>query len=125
MFNFPLCKLYSNSLMSSLNARHGWKFESAYGESSDVPSGNLEIVLSSNMPTSPLIPSSPTLALRNIGDWYDSFNGERGPFTSRHRQTVHSDISSVSIPVREPRFQKCAFHSDVELLKARCDAIRK
>ena len=108
--------------MSSLNARHGWKFKSIYGESSDVPSGNLEIVLSSNMPTSPLIPSSPTLALRNIGDWYDNFNG---PFTS-HRRTVHSDISSVSsIPVREPRFQNCAFHSDVELLKLGAMQLRK
>ena len=94
--------------MSSLNARHGWKFESAYGESSDVPSGNLEIVLSSNMPTSPLIPSSPTLALRNIGDWYDNFNGDGGPFTSQG-QTVHSDISSVTLPVSEPRFQKYVF----------------
>jgi len=26
MFNFPLCKLYSNSLMSSLNSRRGWKY---------------------------------------------------------------------------------------------------
>lgn len=101
MFNFPLCKLYSNSLMSSLNARHGWKFES-YGESSNIPSGNLEIVLSSNLQTSPLIPSSPTLALQNIGDWYDNFSIDGGgPFAS-HGHTVHSDISSMTIPVREP-----------------------
>ncbi|KAF9524249.1 hypothetical protein CPB83DRAFT_861476 [Crepidotus variabilis] len=34
MFNFPLCKLYSNSVMSSLNSRRGWKFgNSAGGES--------------------------------------------------------------------------------------------
>ncbi|KAJ3510396.1 hypothetical protein NLJ89_g4696 [Agrocybe chaxingu] len=26
LFNFPLAKLYANSLMSSLNSRHGWKF---------------------------------------------------------------------------------------------------
>jgi hypothetical protein len=26
IFNFPLCKLYTNSLMSSLNARSGWRF---------------------------------------------------------------------------------------------------
>ncbi|KAF9046281.1 hypothetical protein BJ165DRAFT_1527394 [Panaeolus papilionaceus] len=26
LFNFPLCKLYSNSLMSSLNSRRGWKY---------------------------------------------------------------------------------------------------
>ena len=89
--------------MSSLNARHGWKFES-YGDSSDVP----EIVLSSNMPTSPLIPDSPTLALRSIGDWYDNFNGDGGTFTS-HRQTVHSNNSSVTIPVREARFQKYVY----------------
>ena len=93
--------------MSSLNARHGWRFES-YGESSDMPSGNLEIVLSSNLPTSPLIPGSPTLALRNIGDWYDNFSSDGGPFAS-HGQTLHSDISSVTIPVCEPRFQKYIF----------------
>lgn len=29
IFNFPLCKLYTNSLMSSLNARAGWKFLSS------------------------------------------------------------------------------------------------
>ena len=89
--------------MSSLNARHGWKFES-YGESSNMPSRNLEIVLSSNLQTSPLIPSSPTLARRNIGDWYDNFSIDGGPFASHasHGKTVHSDISSVAIPVREP-----------------------
>ncbi|TEB30709.1 hypothetical protein FA13DRAFT_528919 [Coprinellus micaceus] len=26
LFNFPLCKLYTNSLMSSLNSRKGWNF---------------------------------------------------------------------------------------------------
>lgn len=28
IFNFPLCKLYTNSLMSSLNSRKGWKYSS-------------------------------------------------------------------------------------------------
>ncbi|PBK74813.1 hypothetical protein ARMSODRAFT_1013799 [Armillaria solidipes] len=28
IFNFPLCKLYTNSMMSSLNSRGGWKFGS-------------------------------------------------------------------------------------------------
>ncbi|KAL4253774.1 DUF6534 domain-containing protein [Abortiporus biennis] len=28
-FNFPLAKLYTNSLMSSLNSRAGWKFQSS------------------------------------------------------------------------------------------------
>ena len=103
--------------MSSLNARHGWKFES-YGESSNIPSGNLEIVLSSNLQTSPLIPSSPTLALQNIGDWYDNFSIDGGgPFAS-HGHTVHSDISSMTIPVREPLSDFLFFfHSDVELQK--------
>jgi len=27
MVNIPLCKLYSNSLLSSLNARGGWKYD--------------------------------------------------------------------------------------------------
>ena len=95
--------------MSSLNARHGWRFES-YGESSssETPSGNLEIVSSSNLPTSPLIPGSPTLALRNIGDWYDNFSIDGGPFASLG-QTVHSDISSGTIPVRESCFQNYYF----------------
>jgi len=97
MFNFPLCKLYSNSLMSSLNARHGWRFESHGESSSEASSGNLEMVSSSNLPTSPLIPGSPTLALRNIGDWYDNFSIDGGLFASLG-QTVHSDISSVTIP---------------------------
>ncbi|KXN82340.1 hypothetical protein AN958_02670 [Leucoagaricus sp. SymC.cos] len=29
IFNFPLCKLYSNSLMSSLNSRGGWRYDSS------------------------------------------------------------------------------------------------
>jgi len=33
MLNFPLCKLYSNSLISSLNSRGGWK----YGDTSTLP----------------------------------------------------------------------------------------
>ncbi|KJA16959.1 hypothetical protein HYPSUDRAFT_147030, partial [Hypholoma sublateritium FD-334 SS-4] len=32
IFNFPLCKLYSNSLMSSLNARGGWRYGSSKNE---------------------------------------------------------------------------------------------
>ena len=71
-----------------------------------MPSGDLDIVLSSNIPTSPLIPSSLTLTPRIIGDWYDNFNGDGGPFTSQG-QTVHSDISSVTIPVREPLSAIC------------------
>ena len=110
--------------MSSLNARQGWKYESAYGNSSNVPSENLDIALSSNMPTSPLIPGTPTLALRNIGDWYDSFNGDGGPFTS-HGQTVHSDVSSVTIPVREPRFQIHDSPFLFQASKARFDAFRE
>ncbi|KAJ6563536.1 hypothetical protein B0H10DRAFT_1107053 [Mycena sp. CBHHK59/15] len=34
MFNFPLCKLYTNSLISSLNCRSGWGFTPEYGGSS-------------------------------------------------------------------------------------------
>lgn len=31
LFNFPLCKLYTNSLMSSLNSRKGWHFGGSSG----------------------------------------------------------------------------------------------
>ncbi|KZV73839.1 hypothetical protein PENSPDRAFT_574044 [Peniophora sp. CONT] len=37
IFNFPLSKLYSNSLLSSLNSRQGWKMGGA--DSEDVTSG--------------------------------------------------------------------------------------
>ncbi|KZP05229.1 hypothetical protein FIBSPDRAFT_805963 [Athelia psychrophila] len=40
MFNIPLSKLYTNSLMSSLNARGGWKFG---GPGMDVTSGTGDI----------------------------------------------------------------------------------
>lgn len=32
LFNFPLCKLYTNSLMSSLNSRKGWNFSMGSGD---------------------------------------------------------------------------------------------
>ncbi|KAK0221878.1 hypothetical protein IW262DRAFT_1551701 [Armillaria fumosa] len=37
IFNFPLCKLYTNSMMSSLNSRGGWKFggDATCGSQSD------------------------------------------------------------------------------------------
>ncbi|KAI0055577.1 hypothetical protein BV25DRAFT_1865755 [Artomyces pyxidatus] len=38
IFNFPLSKLYSNSLLSSLNSRAGWKFSSQSGDS--ITGGN-------------------------------------------------------------------------------------
>ncbi len=38
IFNLPLSKLYTNSLMSSLNSRTGWQ----YSESSQAMSQNVE-----------------------------------------------------------------------------------
>ncbi|KIM43041.1 hypothetical protein M413DRAFT_26246 [Hebeloma cylindrosporum] len=44
MFNFPLCKLYTNSLMSSLNSRRGWRYTSSKAGSTALQSeGNLGI----------------------------------------------------------------------------------
>lgn len=31
MINLPLAKLYTNSLMSSLNSRQGWQYDSSNG----------------------------------------------------------------------------------------------
>ena len=88
--------------MSSLNARRG--------DSSNVPSEDLDIVLSLNIPTAPLIPtSSPTFALRITDDWYDDFNGDGGPSFTSHGRKVHSDISSVTIPVREITLSEICF----------------
>jgi hypothetical protein len=42
IFNFPLCKLYTNSLMSSLNSRKGWGF-SAASESSERPGISIDV----------------------------------------------------------------------------------
>lgn len=33
IFNLPLSKLYTNSLMSSLNSRQGWQYDSSTGVS--------------------------------------------------------------------------------------------
>ncbi|KAF8158462.1 hypothetical protein B0H34DRAFT_859225 [Crassisporium funariophilum] len=47
LFNFPLCKLYSNSLMSSLNSRRGWKYggtgTGADSEGQIITTGGLNI----------------------------------------------------------------------------------
>ena len=40
IFNFPLAKLYTNSLMSSLNARQGWQFSNSGKSMADSESGN-------------------------------------------------------------------------------------
>ncbi|PPQ73239.1 hypothetical protein CVT24_009950 [Panaeolus cyanescens] len=50
IFNFPLCKLYTNSLMSSLNSRGGWKFGSPHGDSRRTQAGtDLGVYTSSNL----------------------------------------------------------------------------
>ncbi|KAJ3512386.1 hypothetical protein NLJ89_g3550 [Agrocybe chaxingu] len=40
LFNFPLAKLYANSLMSSLNSRRGWKFNGTSSGSASESQGN-------------------------------------------------------------------------------------
>lgn len=128
MFNFPLCKLYSNSLMSSLNARRSWKFGSSRQESSNAYSNivNLEILLTSNVPTSPrssqaMSPRDPPL--RSIGGSYDNFSSNGGPFTS-HEQ-VRSDTSSAMVPVRELRFQEYFLPFWWKKIEALCNEPRK
>ncbi|EIM85962.1 uncharacterized protein STEHIDRAFT_168988 [Stereum hirsutum FP-91666 SS1] len=44
IFNFPLSKLYSNSLLSSLNSRAGWKFAGADDEESSTGGRRPEVV---------------------------------------------------------------------------------
>lgn len=42
IFNFPLCKLYTNSLMSSLNSRKGWQY-STTSEHSERPGVDIDV----------------------------------------------------------------------------------
>ena len=59
IFNFPLCKLYTNSLMSSLNSRRGWRFTSAKGSTAVQSDGNLGIISTEDFIQTPLTPTSP------------------------------------------------------------------
>ncbi|KAJ6492914.1 hypothetical protein C8R47DRAFT_1120401 [Mycena vitilis] len=60
LFNLPLAKLYSNSLMSSLNARGGWRREPAddSGETKTVP-----LHLSVNVPNTTVEYDLPALSM--------------------------------------------------------------
>ncbi|CAA7265664.1 unnamed protein product [Cyclocybe aegerita] len=44
MLNYPLSKLYSNSLMSSLNSRRGWKYDESANTDTDpvITTGNIK-----------------------------------------------------------------------------------
>ncbi|KAF9524250.1 hypothetical protein CPB83DRAFT_898004 [Crepidotus variabilis] len=53
IFNFPLCKLYTNSLMSSLNSRRGWKLGNT-GVDYSVQSGDLGVISAPTFPNSSL-----------------------------------------------------------------------
>lgn len=115
IFNFPLCKLYSNSLMSSLNSRRGWRLKLPSRGSSNMnsitaTSVNQGILLTSNRPTSSLGPSTSPLsslpvALRS-GPYGDNFNNDNGLVSSYGRKVHPGHISGVIIPVCELRFQK-------------------
>ncbi|KAF8158463.1 hypothetical protein B0H34DRAFT_859227 [Crassisporium funariophilum] len=76
IFNFPLSKLYTNSLMSSLNSRRGWKFGSSNQDFSVVQSSDLGMLTTSNLthspPLSPHSPPSSPHALRNSRVSFDS-----------------------------------------------------
>lgn len=52
IFNFPLSKLYSNSLLSSLNSRAGWKYGNSGDDEESTMEGSRRRV--GNVPFSPL-----------------------------------------------------------------------
>jgi len=62
IFNFPLCKLYTNSLMSSLNSRRGWQFGSTKTTSTVDSEGNPRGVytadLTQSLPMTPITDTS-------------------------------------------------------------------
>ncbi|KIO05961.1 hypothetical protein M404DRAFT_24752 [Pisolithus tinctorius Marx 270] len=49
IFNLPLAKLHTNSLLSNLNSRGGWKYDEA-SEESNCNQGNLQREIQSNVP---------------------------------------------------------------------------
>ncbi|KAJ3574716.1 hypothetical protein NP233_g1572 [Leucocoprinus birnbaumii] len=59
IFNFPLCKLYTNSLMSSLNSRKGWKYSTA-SEHSERPGADFDIEKSTSGQVISTHPDEPT-----------------------------------------------------------------
>ncbi|KAF8170073.1 hypothetical protein BJ912DRAFT_1085361 [Pholiota molesta] len=61
IFNFPLCKLYTNSLMSSLNARAGWRYGSAHG------TGTTSDLLHGSAPASVGDACAPTVVMAGVG----------------------------------------------------------
>ncbi|CAA7263412.1 unnamed protein product [Cyclocybe aegerita] len=88
IFNFPLCKLYSNSLMSSLNSRAGWKFGSSKKNFSSVDTGTtLGVFSTSNLAQAPQLshtspPNSP-FTLRNARHSADNLATPDSPRRSR------------------------------------------
>ena len=83
IFNFPLCKLYTNSLMSSLNSRRGWKFGSSDRESTGHSAGETGVISSGAfLHTPPLSPVGPT-------------GSPNSTFSMRH---VHHSLSDSSVP---------------------------
>ncbi|KAJ3516174.1 hypothetical protein NLJ89_g1288 [Agrocybe chaxingu] len=88
IFNFPLCKLYTNSLMSSLNSRAGWKFGSSKKDFSSVDTGTtLGVFSTSNFAQAPRLshnsPPNSQFALQHAHHSVDNLGTPGSPRRSR------------------------------------------
>lgn len=77
IFNFPLCKLYTNSLMSSLNARAGWRFFSSSRDFAAMDSDGFAIGI-----------RSPPIAASEMGFSQSSTSGLMKPLDVFHSRGI-------------------------------------
>ncbi|KAF8968898.1 hypothetical protein BDZ97DRAFT_1654336 [Flammula alnicola] len=106
IFNFPLCKLYTNSLMSSLNSRRGWRYGSTKEDTAVVQLGgtlNMRTLSTANFAHSlPLASSSPpssSRAFRHHRAFSDNISGQNEVRHSPSRSLSARLMSSLSRPV--------------------------
>ncbi|KAF9447614.1 hypothetical protein P691DRAFT_802142 [Macrolepiota fuliginosa MF-IS2] len=103
--NTPLCKLYTNSLMSSLNARGGWKFD----QSKDTPSNTHSTGVTSYHTNS-------TSGVRSVGETSKTSAGfvsrmmpkslSKGPASTQSEVFVHvesHEMQDTILPIATKR----------------------
>ncbi|KAH7337102.1 hypothetical protein B0J17DRAFT_666255 [Rhizoctonia solani] len=100
LFNLPLPKLYSNSLLSTLNARGGWGNDSMGGDGNTT--GGISIPLSVKTPQSHEPPLTPRNLRGSIGVDYGKNSFEMGG-SSKSRAQESADIEQYAYPVHETK----------------------
>ncbi|KDR82520.1 hypothetical protein GALMADRAFT_151614 [Galerina marginata CBS 339.88] len=104
IFNFPLCKLYTNCLMSSLNSRGGWQF--------GTTKPNLTTFLSERTmelntpPQSPLSPTSPHSFNHHYRTSSNDLTNDYKELSAHERNRSAGYLSSLPRPPAVMQFKK-------------------